>query len=83
MTPRSNRADVRNPIAGDPDVAAEIAKCPPEARECLRNVLSLLSKKWRVKAEHSWQTRKPPLAAYHKANAVNARHLALAMRTLP
>ncbi len=80
---RSNRADVRNPIAADPEVAAIIAKASPEARQVLRDALGALSKSWRGKAEQSWRKHKPPMAAYWKQNAVNARHLALALRVRP
>lgn len=80
MTGRSNSADVRNPIAGDPEVAALIAGLSPEARMALERVCRLLSTKWRGQAQHAWNKHKAPMAAYHKANAVNARHLALALR---
>lgn len=83
MSARSTSAAVRNPIASDPEVAAAIAQCPPEARECLRGVLSALAKKWRAQAEKSWRTHKPPMAVYWKQNAVNARHIALALRVQP
>ena len=76
---RSNREAVRNPIAGDPDVAAIVAAMPPEARAALRDALKALSQKWRAKANHSWSRHKAPIASYHKANAVNARHLAIAL----
>lgn len=78
---RSNSKAVRNPIAADPIVAAVIAQLSPEARAGLRDALNALSKNWRAKAEKSWRTHKPPMAAYWKQNAVNARHLALALRT--
>lgn len=80
VSARSSRADVRNPIAGDPEVAAIIASLPPEARTALEEMLRALSKKWRVAATQSWAKHKAPMAAYHKANAINARHLALALR---
>ena len=47
----------------------------------LARMLRRLSKVWREKAEQSWRKHKPPVAAYWKSNAVNARHLALALRT--
>ncbi len=80
MTARSNSAAVRNPVAADPEVAAIIARLSPEARRGLRDALGAMSKGWRVKAEKAWRTNKPPMAAYWKVNAVNARHLALALR---
>jgi len=82
MTPRSNRSEVRNPIAGDPAVRAIIEGMSPDARRAVRDILVVLSKKWRTQAQHSWSTHKAPQACYHKTNAVNARHLALALRTL-
>lgn len=71
----------RNPVASLPEVAAAIAGLSPEAREGLRQCLSGLAKAWRAQADKSWRTHKPPMAAYWKAQAVNARHLALAMRS--
>ena len=79
---RSNSAAVRNPVAADPEVAACMARLAaehPAAAEALRACLRALSSKWRGQAEHSWRKHKGPVAAYHKANAVNARHLALAI----
>lgn len=79
---RSSRAAVRNPVAADPEVASIIqglADDHPAAAEALRACLGTLSKKWRQLAQHSWEVHKAPMAAYHKANAVNARHLALAI----
>lgn len=81
--PRSNRPEVRNPIAADPDVAAIVSTLPAIAREALRKILLVLSRKWDLQAEHSWVTRKPPLASYFRVNAVNSRHLARALRKLP
>ncbi len=80
---RSSSAAVRNPIAHDPEVAALIAQASPEARELLRGICNALSKKWRAAAEHAWRKHKAPIASYNKANAVNARHIALALRTFP
>lgn len=79
MNARSSSAAVRNPIAADPEVAALIATLSPEAKAALRAVLKVLCTKWRVQARHSWDKHKAPIAAYHKANAINARHLALAL----
>ncbi len=79
-TPRSNRADVRNPLLAIPEVREQFEQLPPEARKALEAVLRSLSKNFRVRAEKAWKTRKPPLAQYWAVNAVNARHLALAVR---
>ncbi|WOB11297.1 hypothetical protein [Piscinibacter gummiphilus] len=81
--PRSNRPEVRNPIAADPEVALIVSELPALAREALRKVLLVLSRKWDLQAEHSWSTRKPPLASYFRVNAVNSRHLARALKKLP
>lgn len=78
---RSSTKAVRNPIAADPMVEAIIAETTPEARAALRKILNALSLTWRLRAEKSWRTHKPPMAAYWKQNAVNARHLALALRS--
>lgn len=80
MNTRSNSKAVRNPIAACPMVEAVISEMSPEAREGLRKMLTALAATWRIKAEHSWRKHKPPMAAYWKQNAVNARHLALALR---
>lgn len=83
---RSNRADVRNPIAGDAEVAeivAVLVREHPAAGVALERVLRRLSAKWRDQADKAWGAHKGPMAAYHKANAVNARHLALALRGAP
>lgn len=77
---RSASASVRNPIAACPKVAARAARLSPEARAELEGFLRDLSAEWRVVAEKSWRKHKPPMAAYWKQNAVNARHLALALR---
>jgi transposase len=76
---RSNSAAVRNPIAADPDVARQMLFLTDREKEFLSSVLKRLSKQWRGKAEYAWKNHKPPMAAYWKQNAVNARHLALAL----
>jgi hypothetical protein len=81
VTERSNRQDVRNPMLGDPDIVAEweaLNREHPAAASALVRMLRRLNKKWRAQADHSWAKHKAPVAAYHKANAVNARHLAIA-----
>lgn len=83
MSARSNSAAVRNPIAADPEVCQVLKEMTPEGREILRRLLTKLSKSWRAKAEQSWKKHKPPMAAYWKQNAVNARHLALALKVRP
>lgn len=70
--------DVRNPLLALPEVQA-FAALPIEARLALRAALQAVSKDCRARAEKAWRTHKPPMAAYWKANAVNARHLSLAI----
>lgn len=76
---RANSAAVRNPIAANADVAAIIGTLSERERAAVRAVLLVLSRDWRARAEKSWRTHKPPMAAYWKQNAVNARHLAGAL----
>lgn len=76
---RSTRPDVRNPLLRLP-AAPDIAALPPEAREALRNLALDASKAWRALAEECWRSHKAPMAAYWKAMAVNARHLAMLCR---
>jgi hypothetical protein len=72
---RSNRPDVRNPLLKLPS-AADIQALPEEAREALRKLALDASRAWREQADECWRRHKPPMAAYWKAMAVNARHLA-------
>ncbi len=81
MSVRSTSAQVRNPIAADSEVAKIIAAMSPEGRESLRKILKALSASWRSKADKAWRTHKPPMAAYWKAGAVNARHLSVALKS--
>lgn len=82
MSVRSNSAAVRNPIAADEDVARQMLFLTTRERQFLVRVLRRLSVAWREKAEHAWKKHKPPMAAYWKQNAVNARHLACALSAL-
>ena len=79
---RSNRADVRNPLAGLPSAAA-FRRLPPGARTALRAMLLDLSKDARIRANHLWDRHKAPMATYWKSIAVNARHLAVLLRPAP
>lgn len=78
--PRSSLPEVRNPLLAIPEVQAEIATLSDESSAALERILLGLSKTFRAKGEEAWRKHKPPMAAYYKANAVNARHLALALR---
>lgn len=72
---RSARADVRNPILSLPAIAA-LRDLEPAAQEALRLVLLDLQLDARQRAEKSWRTHKPPLAAYWSAVGVYAGHIA-------
>ena len=77
---RSSLPEVRNPLLAIPEVQAEISTLSPEASASLERILLGLSKNFRAKGDEAWRKHKPPMAAYWKQNAVNARHLALALR---
>ncbi len=77
--PRSNRPEVRNPVLALPS-ARKIANLPVEAREILADLLGEISRVEALAAQNSWQRRKGPMAVYHRANSVWARHLRVAVR---
>jgi len=70
-TARSCKAEVRNPILTLPSVA-KLRALPPEARLALRDILLDIQSDARGRAERSWRSRKPPVAAYWAACAVYA-----------
>jgi hypothetical protein len=77
--PRSNRAEVRNPVLALP--CAERARfMPPEAREWLIEFLIDLRRDARERAEKAWRTYKAPQACYWRVIAVWSSHLAHALR---
>lgn len=76
---RANRPDVRNPLLRLPS-AEDLAKLPAPAREALGKLAGEASRAWRAEGDRCWQRHKAPMAAYWKAMAVNARHLALLCR---
>lgn len=75
---RSMLPEVRNPMLAIPEVQA-IAALPEESCAALRDALLAISYSCRAKGNEAWRKHKPPMAAYWKANAVNARHLARAI----
>lgn len=75
VTDRSARAEVRNPILSLPAIDA-LRALDPAAQEALRLVLLDLQLDARQRAEKSWRTHKPPLAAYWSAVGVYAGHIA-------
>ena len=79
MTPRSNQADVRNPLVALPSAQA-MAALPPEAKAALRQMLKELGADCRQRANEAWRRHKAPMAAYWKANAVYCRHMAVLLK---
>ncbi|BAV66651.1 MULTISPECIES: hypothetical protein [Sphingomonadaceae] len=78
MGARSSRAEVRNPVLALPAVA-RLRALSPEARLALLSVLLDIQSEARLRAERSWQSRKPPVAAYWAACGVYAGHIARAI----
>jgi hypothetical protein len=69
----------RNPLLALPAVARLRALDSP-ARLVIREILLDLQRDARDRADHSWRTRKPPMASYWAAVGVYAGHLARALR---
>lgn len=67
-----------NPVLGLASTAA-LTALPADSREALRRVLMDLSASEAALAEHCWRRHKAPMAAYHKAVAVYAKHIARAV----
>lgn len=76
MKPRAARAETRNPMTAIPEVVDLVRTFTGAQRKAAHRALLALSRSCRAKAEHAWKTRKPPMAAYWAAWAVNWRHLA-------
>ncbi len=84
VIPRSNRAEVRNPMVGDPALMAEwetLREKHPEAVPYVIGMMKRLRRKWQGDAARALKKHKPPMYAYHKANAVNADALGQGRRT--
>lgn len=81
MIPRSNRAEVRNPLLAMPAVQ-RIALQPPEAQTMLGEILSEIAQDARSRAQQSWIKNKGPMAAYRKAIVAYAEHLRRATNRL-
>lgn len=75
MSARSTKAEVRNPILTLPAVA-RLRALSPEARVALQEILLDIQHDARLRAEKSWRSRKPPVAAYWAACGVYAGHIA-------
>lgn len=77
--PRSNRADVRNPVLALESMRLlETLEEAPRAALCA--ILAELSAEARDKAETCWRRHKAPMAAYWKAVAVYAKHTGRAVK---
>ena len=76
---RASRADVRNPILALP-AAARLANLSPSLRTELRALLLDLRGEAQIRAEDCWRRHKAPMAAYWKAVAVYAGHIARVLR---
>ena len=76
---RAALREVRNPILSLPNAAA-LQAMPPEVRAALRAVLKDISADARQRAEKAWRTHKAPMAAYWKACAVYAGHIARVLK---
>jgi hypothetical protein len=79
MMPRSNRAEVRNPVLALPGMC-RLRTLPQPMREALAALLDDIATDARARAEQCWRRHKAPMAAYWKAVAVYARHIARAIR---
>ncbi|WP_262267081.1 MULTISPECIES: hypothetical protein [Microvirga] len=77
--PRSSRIEVRNPILALPAFKA-VYSLPDDTKLVLASLLDNLSKDAEAKAQTSWLKKKGPMAAYWKACAVYAKHIARAIR---
>ncbi|WP_081080725.1 hypothetical protein [Burkholderia cepacia] len=67
-----------NPLLRLP-AARALAALQPESRRALSTVLRALRDQANVEAEIAWKRRKGPMAAYWRAVATYARHLAHAL----
>ena len=76
---RASRASVQNPMLALPGVAA-LRRLDPEVRAGLRAILIDLAHDARGRGDESWRRHKAPMAAYWKAVAVYAGHLARVLR---
>ena len=79
MPARSSLAQVRNPVLALPS-AQRLQELTPRERERVAAVLMDIRSEARVKAEDSWRRSKGPMAAYWKAVATYAGHIARATR---
>lgn len=76
---RSIRAEVRNPVLSLP-AARRLHMAPASSRALLAELLDDLATDARQRAEQCWRKHKAPMAAYWKAVAVYAKHIARSLR---
>lgn len=69
----------RNPMLALPAVG-RLRTLDPATRSLIRDILLDLRRDARERADHSWHSRKPPMASYWAAVAVYACHLARLLR---
>lgn len=67
-----------NPLLNLP-AGRKLMSLPPEQRAALEPVLRELRDQANVEAENAWKRRKGPMAAYWRAVATYARHVAHAL----
>lgn len=72
---RSNRIETRNPVLALPATRRLLA-LPRDQQEVIYDILRDLAADAQSRAEKCWRTHKGPMAAYWKAAAVYAGHLA-------
>lgn len=76
---RASRAEVRNPVLGL-RAFQRLSALQPDALRALAELLDEIHREAADRAEHSWKTRKAPMAAYWRAVSVYAGHIARALR---
>lgn len=79
MTPRSSRAEVRNPVLGLPAIRA-LQALDPQIRALLVALLLDLRRDARARSTKNWNGRKAFIAAYWAVVAVYCGHVAKALR---
>jgi hypothetical protein len=77
---RATRAEVRNPVLLLPAMAQPRA-LPVDQRAAIAALLLDLRSDAATRAEKCWRTHKAPMAAYWKAAAVYAGHVARAIKS--
>ena len=76
---RHARPEVRNPVLALP-AAERLTNLTPTMRNEMRALLLDLRQDAQVRAEDCWRRHKAPMAAYWKAVAVYAGHIARVLR---